>query len=128
MCILHIRGRKPGPGLPCAFEFSNQQFQNFCEIISFDFLQIPRLNEDTVNLIFVTDNGANLVKGLRNDTHLRCACHCLNLAIEYGLSNSSEELTSIIDSCKKLVAHFKRAGLQKQLDGISLKQQVNTME
>ena len=33
-----------GPGLPSAFEFSNQQFQNFCKIISFDFLQIPRLN------------------------------------------------------------------------------------
>ena len=85
-----------------------------------------KINEDTVNLIFVTDNGANLAKGLRNDTHLRCACQCLNLAIEYGLSNSSEELTSIIDSCRKLVAHFKRAGLQKQLDGISLKQQVST--
>ena len=33
-----------GPGLPCAFEFSNQQFQNFCKVNSFDFLQIPRLN------------------------------------------------------------------------------------
>ena len=86
-----------------------------------------QINEDAVNLVFVTDNGANLVKGLRNYTHLRCACHCLNLAIEYGLSNSSEELTSVIDSCKKLVAHFKRAGLQKHLDGISLKQQVSTL-
>ena len=45
--------------------------------IKYDF----KINEDTVNLIFVTDNGANLVKGLRNDTHLRCACHCLNLEL-----------------------------------------------
>lgn len=79
-----------------------------------------KINEVADNLVFVTDGGANLVKGLRNDTQLRCACHCLNLAIEYGLSNSSEELTSIVDSCKKLVAHFKRADLQKQFqhDGI----------
>ena len=85
-----------------------------------------QIDEDKVHLIFVTDNAANLVKGLRNDTHLRCACHCLNLAIEYGLSNSSKELSLIIDSCKRLVAHFKRTGLQKHLDGISLKQQVAT--
>ena len=83
-----------------------------------------QIDEDKVHLIFVTDNAANLVKGIRNDTHLRCACHCLNLAIEYGLSNSSKELSLIIDSCKRLVAHFKRTGLQKHLDGISLKQQV----
>ena len=44
-----------------------------------------QINEDTVNLIFVTDNGANPVKGFRNDAHLRCACHSINLAIEYGL-------------------------------------------
>ena len=85
-----------------------------------------KIDEDKINLIFVTDNGTNLVKGFRNDTHLRCACHCLNLAIEYGLSKSSEQLTKMIDSCKKLVAHFKRAGIQKKLDGVSLKQQVST--
>ena len=45
----------------------------------------------------MTDNVSNLIKGFRNDTHLRCACHCLNLAIEYGLSTSSDELTIIID-------------------------------
>ena len=89
---------------------------------------LSSIDEDNVNLIFVTDNGSNLIKGFRNDTHLRCVCHCLNLAIEYGLSKSSDELTVNIDSCKKLVAHFKRAGLQKKLDGISLKQQVDTME
>ena len=85
-----------------------------------------QIDEDKVHLIFVTDNAANFVKGLRNDTHLRCACHCLNLAIEYGLSNSTKELSFIIYSFKRLVAHFKRTVLQKHLDGISLKQQVAT--
>ena len=65
----------------------------------------------SADIVFVTDNASNMVKAFENKLHLRCACHCLNLAI--GQALSIDELGETLASCRKLVQHFKQSGLQK---------------
>ena len=63
------------------------------------------------DFLFVTDNASNMVKAFENELHLRCACHCLNLAI--GQALFINELGETLASCRKLAQHFKQSGLQK---------------
>lgn len=75
-------------------------------------------------LVFVTDNGANLVAALDGEAHLRCICHCLNLTVQQGIE-MVPALKRVIDDCSSLVTHFKRTGLQSSLD-TTLKKDVDT--
>ena len=65
----------------------------------------------SADIVFVTDNASNMVKAFENEFHLRCACHCLNLAI--GQTLSIDELGETFASCRKLVQHFKQSGFKR---------------
>ena len=72
----------------------------------------------------MTDNAGNLVSALRDEPHLRCICHCINLVVTYGIA-SCEKLLHCLEDCRKLVTHFKRCEIQQHLT-TSLKQDVDT--
>jgi hypothetical protein len=78
----------------------------------------------TSQLVFVTDNGANIVAALDGEAHLRCVCHCVNLTVQQAIDSVSS-LKRIIDDCSALVTHFKRTGLQSSLP-TTLKKDVDT--
>ena len=72
----------------------------------------------------MTDNAANLVFALKDEPHLRCICHSINLVVTHGI-DSCEKLLHCLEDCRKLVTHFKRCELQQHLTS-SLKQDVDT--
>lgn len=72
------------------------------------------INVGSNQLIFVTDNGANIVAALDGEAQIRCVCHCLNLTVQQAI----EAVTSVkatVDECSSLVTYFKRTGLQSSL-------------
>jgi len=75
-------------------------------------------------LVFVTDNGANIVAALDGEAHLRCACHCLNLTVQQAIEIVSS-VKLIVDDCSSIVTHFKRTGLQSSL-ATTLKKDIDT--
>jgi len=82
------------------------------------------INADSFHIVFVTDNGPNMVKALECDAHLRCVCHCINLAVQQSFS-AGEQLINTITSCEDLVTHFKKCELQNKLTN-SLKKDIDT--
>ncbi len=82
------------------------------------------INVATSQLIFVTDNGPNIVAALDGEAHIRCVCHCLNLTVQQAIDNVPS-LKSTIDACSSIVTHFKRTGLQSSLT-TTLKKDVDT--
>ena len=79
------------------------------------------IGPDAYNIIYVTDNGSNLISALNGEAHIRCICHCINL-------QSIEECANIdllVTDCRELVSHFKRCELQNHLQSI-LKQDICT--
>ena len=75
------------------------------------------------NIVFVTDNASKLVRCLSNELHLRCACHCLNLAVSKVLQ--VPEVSEFVRPAKSIVQHFKRTNMQQSLTK-TLKQEVAT--
>ena len=75
-------------------------------------------------LVFVTDNGANIVAALDGEAHLRCVCHCLNLTVQQAIE-LVPSLKQVVDDCSCVVTHFKRTGLQSSLE-TTLKKDVDT--
>jgi hypothetical protein len=75
-------------------------------------------------LVFVTDNGANIVAALDGEAHLRCICHCLNLSVQQAIE-AVPSLKLTLDACSAVVTHFKRTGLQSSL-ATTLKKDVDT--
>lgn len=55
-----------------------------------------------------------MVKALEGDTHLRCVCNCINLALQQS-REASQQITSLINSCENLVTRFKKRELQRKL-------------
>ncbi|CAF3573381.1 unnamed protein product [Rotaria sp. Silwood1] len=90
----------------------------------YDTLTAYGINVDAYHIVFVTDNGSNMVKALENDAHLRCVCHCINLAIQQSIP-ASEQIANTVTSCQDLVTHFKKCELQNKLTH-SLKKDVDT--
>ncbi|CAF2999603.1 unnamed protein product [Rotaria sp. Silwood2] len=82
------------------------------------------INVDLCHIVFVTDNGSNMVKALECDAHLRCVCHCINLAVQQSIP-VCEQLVNTVGSCQSLVTHFKKCELQNKLT-TSLKKDVDT--
>lgn len=93
-------------------QLSNNEFDNWLE-------------KDKV--IFVTDNGSNLVNALKDLCRISCAGHNLNLVFEYFMKklDSTDPIYILIFKCKELVMYFKRSGMNNKLKH-SLKQSVPT--
>ena len=89
-----------------------------------DTLQSFGIDLPTTQLIFVTDNGSNLIAALDGEAHLRCACHCLNLTVQQSIE-SVPSLKKTLEACSDLVTHFKRTGLQSSLT-TTLKKDIST--
>ena len=54
---------------------------------------------------FTTDNGSNIVKTVKEDlevTHLPCAGHTLNLAVQSALKVSA--ISTALSRCKQVIA------------------------
>ncbi|CAF4861469.1 unnamed protein product, partial [Rotaria socialis] len=82
------------------------------------------INPDLYEIIYVADNGSNLISALCGEAHIRCICHCINLVI----TKSIEEclvVGSLVTKCRDLVCHFKRYELQNQIS-TTLKQDICT--
>lgn len=82
------------------------------------------IDTKTSHIVYISDNGSNLVSALKDEAHLRCVCHCINLAVTQAIE-SCERLVQSLGACRKLVTHFKRCELQQHLTN-SLKQDVET--
>ncbi|CAF3834344.1 unnamed protein product [Rotaria sordida] len=82
------------------------------------------IDPDAYQIIYVTDNGSNLISALDGEAHIRCICHCINLAVSQSLEQCP--MTDLLVSeCRQLVEHFKRCELQSKL-ALTLKQDICT--
>lgn len=86
------------------------------------------------NIVFVTDRGSNIIAALSSDTRLNCSAHLLNNILEHIFLMKENEVKrfrylgatlTLVQSCKDLVAYFKRAALMEKLD-TALEQTVPT--
>ncbi|CAF4859520.1 unnamed protein product [Rotaria sp. Silwood1] len=82
------------------------------------------IDPNNYHIVYITDNGSNLICGLQGEVHLRCICHCLNLALHNGV-DLCPSLELLIKSCQGLCTHFKRCEMN-QLLSTSLKLNVET--
>ncbi|CAF4299270.1 unnamed protein product [Rotaria magnacalcarata] len=82
------------------------------------------IDPDGYEIIYVTDNGSNLISALDGEAHIRCVCHCLNLAVKQSLEECPV-IDALVSNCRELVTHFKRAELQQNLAS-TLKQDICT--
>ncbi|CAF3949970.1 unnamed protein product [Rotaria sp. Silwood2] len=74
------------------------------------------------HVVYISDNGSNLVCGLQ--VHLRCICHCLNLALHNGV-DMCLNMEKFIKFSQNLCTHFKRCEMNQYLT-TSLKLNVDT--
>ncbi|CAF1238449.1 unnamed protein product [Adineta ricciae] len=82
------------------------------------------IDPDLFHIIYVTDNGSNLISALNGEAHIRCVCHCVNLVIKQALEECLA-INLLISQCRDLVSHFKRCELQNKLP-LTLKQDICT--
>ena len=87
-------------------------------------LKLFGIDPDKFQIIYVTDNGSNLISALGGEAHLRCVCHCINLTVKQSLEECSA-IDLLISNCRDLVSHFKRCELQHKLPS-TLKQDICT--
>ncbi|CAF4224953.1 unnamed protein product [Rotaria sp. Silwood2] len=96
----------------------NTRQRIFSVLLSYD------IDPNQHHVVYITDNGSNLVCGLQGEVHLRCICHCLNLSLHNGVS-LCPNLELLIKSCQELCVHFKRCEMN-QLLSTTLKINVDT--
>lgn len=70
------------------------------------------LDLKTENMVFVSDNGSNIVCALKEEAHLPCVCHCLNLAIKFAFDEAPDNIKELIEACKRVVGYWKHAGIK----------------
>ncbi len=76
------------------------------------------IDPDAFDIMYVADNGFNLISALTGEAHIRCICHCINWVVK----QSVEECPTIgllVSECRELVSHFKRCELQHKLASTS---------
>lgn len=73
---------------------------------------------DSVNIMFVTDRGSNIIKALQNNIRISCMDHILHNILEKS-TEECIEIKKCVEACKKLVKFFKKStisnGLKKTL-------------
>jgi hypothetical protein len=57
---------------------------------------------------FTTDNGSNIIKGLKEGGRTPCFCHTLELSTKVGI-HGIEEVEHVFKKASAIVAHFKRS-------------------
>jgi len=89
-------------------------------------------NVNIKNVIYVTDNAANMKAAFREEVWLGCSGHNLNLVLSHGLQAPKEgslgcppEIQDLITACKELVTLAKKTRLNSKLQ-TTLKQCVST--
>ncbi|CAF4238185.1 unnamed protein product [Rotaria magnacalcarata] len=82
------------------------------------------INPDSYEIIYITDNGSNLISALNGEAHIRCICHCINLVVSQSIE-ACPSIDLIVAQCRDLVCHFKRCDLQSKLSS-TLKQDICT--
>ncbi len=82
------------------------------------------IDPDAFEIVYVTDNGSNLISALSGEAHIRCICHCINLVVKQSLEECGS-IDSLISECRELVTHFKRCELQDKIPS-TLKQDICT--
>ncbi|CAF3417660.1 unnamed protein product [Rotaria socialis] len=82
------------------------------------------INPDSYEIIYITDNGSNLISALNGEAHIRCICHCINLVVSQSIE-ACPSIDLIVAQCRDLVCHFKRCELQSKLSS-TLKQDICT--
>ncbi|CAF3864395.1 unnamed protein product, partial [Rotaria sp. Silwood1] len=82
------------------------------------------IDPDAYQIIYVTDNGSNLISALDGEAHIRCICHCINLVVAQSLEQCPM-IDLLVSECRELVEHFKRCELQSKLE-LTLKQDICT--
>lgn len=84
---------------------------------------------DAAKAIFVTDRGANMLAALKDDNHISCCDHILNVVLTHVFDNKKlveyPNIQALITGCKELVRYFKKSGEMSLLKK-SLKQEVST--
>lgn len=63
------------------------------------------------HLIFVTDEGANIMKGLRNEARLNCTAHILNNVMKNVFEKHGNEISEVqsLNACAELVGFIRRS-------------------
>ncbi|CAF3627056.1 unnamed protein product [Rotaria sp. Silwood1] len=56
----------------------------------------------------------NLINALKSEAHIRCVCHCINLAIQQAIENCYI-VNLMVKQSRELVSHFKRCELRQIL-------------
>jgi len=89
-------------------------------------------NLNIKNVIYVTDNAANMKAAFRQEVWLGCSGHNLNLVLSHALQAPKEgspgcppEVQDLITACKDLVTLAKKTRLNSKLE-TTLKQCVST--
>jgi len=102
-------------------------------------LQEFGVDEITVKskVVFVTDQGSNLIKALRSFTRLNCSCHVLNLIMSNVFKGADDntdigggddefgEIIQCVKYCKELVTYLIQTNLKHRL-AKSIRQDVAT--
>lgn len=70
---------------------------------------------DISNVVFVTDRGSNVISALKEFTRLNCSAHLFSNVLNDAFE-STLELNSITDACKKTVKYFKKSNKQHMLN------------
>lgn len=77
------------------------------------------LNENFISkIVYVSDEGSNLVAAFNEYDFINCALHLLNKILKYAFinENNGNQITNMLDNIKSMVKHFKQSGLSKALD------------
>ncbi|CAL9699746.1 unnamed protein product [Knipowitschia caucasica] len=72
------------------------------------------------NIVWVTDQGSNIIKALEPYRRLSCLDHLLNTVMRHGLdannlTQNAPDISETITAAKSLVRHVKQSGLAAQL-------------
>lgn len=114
------------------FDEENESGENILRLLK---REAERFGIDEVHfgkLVFVTDQGANLKKGLQHHDRFNCFAHLINLVLKktFDIKKHPEiaAVNMLIRNCKQLVKHLKKSPKElKRLElKTSLKQSVST--